>query len=71
MLPVSSLPDVRRHPGAAMDPHPPPNTVYGRRTPKNALTAAEALRGGPQSRLDAWRQQQAESIYSRFSSDWN
>ena len=53
-----------------MDPLPPPNTVYGRRTPKDAATAAEVLRGAPQSRLDAWRQQQAESIYSRSGIGW-
>jgi hypothetical protein len=53
-----------------MDPLPPPTTVYGRRTPRDAATAAEALWGAPQSRVDAWRQQQAESIYSRFGSSW-
>jgi hypothetical protein len=52
-----------------MDPLPPPHTVYGRRTPGDAATAAEALRGAPQSRLDAWRQQQTELIYSRSGGD--
>jgi hypothetical protein len=59
---------MSRHPGTAADPLPPPGTVYGRRTPNGAVTAAEALHSRPQSRLEAWRQQQAETIHNRCGS---
>lgn len=54
---------VVRHPGSAADslPH---NIMHGRRTPKDALTAADVLQSAPVTRLEAWRQQQAETIYS-------
>lgn len=53
-----------RHPGAANDPLQ--DGRFGRRTQKDALTAADVLQGAPLSDIEAWRQQQAESIYSRW-----
>ncbi len=53
-----------RYPGAANDPLP--DGRFGRRTQKDALTAADVLQGAPLSDIEAWRQQQAESVYSRW-----